>query len=455
MSLRIRLALLCALLSAVAATAVASVAYFSTSNRMMAEVTRSITQTASYLVHHQGSDFALEASPFDGEDGRDPAGNLGPSGPGGLLDQVAVQLIDVSGVALALHTGPPLPISSLDHLIAASGLGASLRSITLGSVKFEIITVGVPGGGAIQVAQSLDQRDRVLDALHFQFGLLALFVTMLGAIAGWFLAVRLTKPLEALTIATDAFSETGTLSESLTTDRRDEVGRLSRSFSQMLTTLQQAQAEQHQLIRDAGHELRTPLTSLRTNIELLERHGSELNADQLAELLDNLRSEFEELSALVEEVLDVATATSADEPFETLDLEEIVATVAERTERRFAKTVVVSTSPTPFEGQRRSLERLLSNLVENAIKFAGEDPQITIHLEPGVLRVSDNGPGVRAADLPHVFQRFYRAESSKSISGSGLGLSIVQKIAEAHGATPFAENLPHGGFSIGMTWKAT
>jgi len=451
MSLRIRLGLVCALLCALGATAVASVAYFSTSDRMTAEVTRSITQTASYLVHHEGNDFTLETSPFDGEDQGGQGTNLGPR-PDGLLSQVAVQLINASGQVLDLHAGPHLPVTSLDHLIAISGLGASIRSTSVNDLNFQVITVGVPGGGAIQVGQSLAQRDRVLHDLSLQFGLLALLVTTLGALAGWFVAVRLTKPLEALTKATAEFSDTGTLPDLSSIDRKDEVGRLSRSFSQMLSTLETAQAEQHQLIRDAGHELRTPLTSLRTNIELLERHGGQLSDGQRAELLEHLRSEFEELSALVEEVLEVATATSADEPFETLDLQDVATAVAERTERRFDRTVLLDLSPTPMEGQRRSLERLLANLVENAIKFAGEDATITVEVKPQLLQVTDNGPGVSEGDLPHVFQRFYRAESSKSISGSGLGLSIVKKIAEAHGAKAFARNEPEGGFSIGMTW---
>jgi two-component system sensor histidine kinase MprB len=451
MSLRIRLALMCALLSAIAAAAVASVAYFSTSSRMTAEVTRSITQTASYLVTHEGNDFTLETSPFDGEDHRSPNGSLRPSAEG-LLNQVAVQLLNGSGQVLPLHRGPRLPLTALDHLIAISGLGVSLHSVTVGTMNFEVITVGVPGGGAIQVAQSLAQRDSVLRDLSLQFGLLALLVTALGATVGWFLAVRLTRPLEALTVATDAFSKSGTLLDLEATERHDEVGRLSRSFSHMLLTLQAAQAAQHQLIRDCGHELRTPLTSLRTNIELLERHGGQLSDQQRVELLDNLHSEFEELSALVEEVLEVATATSADEPFETLDLAEIAGTIAERTERRFGRTVTLNASPTPLEGQRRSLERLLSNLIENAIKFAGESALITVTVAPGLLQVTDSGPGVSKQDLPHLFQRFYRAEASKSISGSGLGLSIVEKIAESHGATPFARNEPSGGFSIGMRW---
>jgi len=456
MSLRVRLALLCASLSAVAAIAVASVGYFSTSNRMTAAVTRSISQTAAYLVHHEGYDFTLEASPFDGEGlgaQGGPGQHLAPS-PDGLLNQVAVQLVNASGEVLALHTGPHLPLTSLDQLIATSGLGASLKSVSVHGINFQVITVGVAGGGAIQVAQSLAQRDSVLRDLSLQFGLLALLVTTLGAIAGWFLAVRLTRPLEALTVATDAFSKSGTALELDTTERHDEVGRLSRSFSQMLTTLEAAQAEQHQLIRDAGHELRTPLTSLRTNIEVLERHGGQLSDAQRAELLDNLRSEFEELSALVDEVLEVATATSADEPMESLDLVEVVHAVAERTERRFDRTLVLDVTPTPIEGQRRSLERLLSNLVENAIKFAGDDAQISVTVRPGLLKVTDSGPGVSEADLPHLFQRFYRAESSKSISGSGLGLSIVEKIAETHGARAFARNEPEGGFSIGMEWTA-
>ena len=454
MSLRLRLAILCAVLTGMSTAAVATVAYVSTSSRMTAEVDRSAFAAADYLTGHREHYDPLSGEVIETFPG-DPAGQLGPGGPGGLLDQVAVQLINARGVRSPIHTGPILPVTPIDRIIAAGGGGRAVATHTIGSVQFRIITVGLSGGGAVQVAQSLGQRDRVLESLRNEFALLALLVASLGALAGWFLAVRLTKPLVELTEATDEFSATGKLPGPLSTSRDDEVGRLAKSFAAMLHALEASMAQQHQLVRDAGHELRTPITSLRTNIELLERHDTSLSSEQRAELLGNLTSELSELTILVDEIVDVATAPVEEEPAEQLDLAELADRAIEQAQRRFGIELNLDSRPTMLIAQRRGVERAMSNLLENAVKFAGPNAAVTLHVHPGELSVEDNGPGVHEDDLRRIFDRFYRAEASKSITGSGLGLSIVAKVAASHGGTTFAENLEGGGFKIGIRWDST
>ncbi len=473
MSLRLRLVLLFAALAAVATGLCSTAAYVATSQRFTSEVDTSVISAAGYLTSHQGlyqpgnpggqgqqggttakppaGTTTTTLAPLDVDGDRNgPGGPLGPDGPGGVLDQVAVQRLDQQGTAADYHTGPTIPITAIDVAIARGTAPNALRTEVIDGTEYRVATVAIPSGGAFQVAQSLTQRNDVLDQLRDLFILLALLVTTLGAFAGLVVATRLTRPLEALTLATEELAETGASTQRLQVDRADEVGRLSRSFVEMLAALETSKDQQHQLVRDAGHELRTPITSLRTNIELLERHDATLTSSQRAQLLENLGGELEELTELVNEIVDLATEQAEDEAAEELDLLELCHRVAEQARRRFARQVGVEGESWTVEGRPRALERAVANLVANAAKFSPPHTPITIRCTPPELSVSDEGPGIAEHDLRRIFDRFYRAESSKGLPGSGLGLSIVASVAEAHGASVFAQNHDGPGVTIGM-----
>lgn len=452
MSLRIRLAILCAALAVFTATTFGVVSYESTSNRMTAQVDASLRSAAAYLT---GAAANYEPEGNADEGGRPPWIDPGPGGPGGILDQVAVQHLDVTGLILTLHAGPTLPVDELDKQVASGALREVLRTVTVSGVAFRLITVGVAGGGAVQVAQSLGQRTVVLHGLQLQLLVLGFLVALLGAAAGWLIALRLTEPLEALTTATEDLATTGTTTLPPTKRARDEVGRLTSSFASMLATLESSRAQQHQLVRDAGHELRTPITSLRTNIELLERHGDQLSASQRTELLSNLGAELAELTTLVDEIVEVATDGVSDEAPEELVLADLAERVAVAVNRRHGTTITVGGDRSVVEAPPRALERAVSNLLENAVKFAGLSATITCTVEEGRLAVTDDGPGVASADLARIFDRFYRAESSKSTPGSGLGLAIVASVVDANGGRTFAEPRPGGGLTVGFTLPTT
>jgi two-component system sensor histidine kinase MprB len=199
-------------------------------------------------------------------------------------------------------------------------------------------------------------------------------------------------------------------------------------------------------VQDAGHELRTPLTSLRTNVELLQRHH-DLPPDTRDAILRDLDSESRELATLVDELVQLATDQWSDEPDQRVALDELVQRLAHRAERRTGRPVPVTVHGAPVwvVGRPRDLARAVGNLIDNAAKFSPEGTPVEVWVQPGQVTVRDHGPGVAAEDRPHVFDRFYRSATAKSLPGSGLGLAIVDQTARAHGGSVTVTEHPGGG----------
>jgi len=205
-------------------------------------------------------------------------------------------------------------------------------------------------------------------------------------------------------------------------------------------------------VQDAGHELRTPLTSLRTNISVLRRHD-DLPPETRARVLTDLDLETRELTTLVNELVELATDQRSDEVAEPVDLPALVERVSERARRRTGRSIVVQIGPNSevaVTGRPSALERAVSNLLDNAGKFDTSGGAIDVSVEPGRVTVCDRGPGIDPADLPHVFDRFFRAVDARSQPGSGLGLSIVADMARGHGGEAFARNRDGGGACVGF-----
>jgi two-component system sensor histidine kinase MprB len=231
----------------------------------------------------------------------------------------------------------------------------------------------------------------------------------------------------------------------------DELSRLARSFNAMLSALASSRQQQAQLISDAGHELRTPLTSLRTNIEVLMKMPNLPETDR-AELMSDLGAQLEELTTLIGDVVELGRADEqVSAPIE-VRLDAIVGRAVERARRRAPGVVFdVSLTPGSVRAHPALLERAVLNVLDNAAKWSRPGGQVNVLLERGAnwtLDIADQGPGIAAADLPHIFDRFYRAESARSMPGSGLGLAIVRKVVTDHGGTVGAASPPPGGTVI-------
>jgi two-component system sensor histidine kinase MprB len=276
-------------------------------------------------------------------------------------------------------------------------------------------------------------------------------VTLAGAAVAVGLGAAVTRatvrPVAKLTAAAERVTATGELDHRIPSEGDDELARLATSFNTMLAALERSRDAQRQLVADASHELRTPLTSIRANLELLER-ARDVPASERAAMLAGARDQLEELTVLVGDLVDLARpGAQLVEQAEDLRLDELVGEAVERARRHSGadKEFRVDAAPCLVRGSRARLNRAVSNLLDNACKWSPPGGVIEVGVRDGEVAVRDHGPGIPEPDLPHVFDRFYRAPSARGLPGSGLGLAIVRQVAEAHGGSAHAERAEGGG----------
>jgi two-component system, OmpR family, sensor kinase len=284
--------------------------------------------------------------------------------------------------------------------------------------------------------------------------LLGLITILVVAVVSWLVVGRALRPLRLLANTAEEVGRTGDLGRRLPPVRaRDEVGALTASFNGMLDRLAAAQtgltsalAGQRQFVADASHELRTPLTTVRTNAEFLREHPDVPESDR-ADAIADIATESARMSDLVDGLLLLARA-DAGAPLETrpVDLSGLVDEVAQKATRQ-GRPVRATTEKAIVEADKGAITRLIWILVDNAQRHGGGDVEIELVARDGaaIVAVSDHGPGLAEADMPRVFDRFYRADAARSTPGSGLGLAIARSIVEAHHGGIRAENRPDGG----------
>ncbi len=342
-----------------------------------------------------------------------------------------------------------LPVEGRDLAVLAGEDKRALRDVTVAGEDYRMITVPGPGGTAVQVARSLEETNEILSGLALRLTLIGLAGVAVAAALGWVVARRSLVPVDQLSAAAEHVAATQDLTAPIAVERRDEVGRLAESFNTMLAALSDSRDQQHRLVTDAGHELRTPLTALRTNIEVLQRNP-DMEPAERARLLTEATTEAEELTALVSELVELATDRRAEEPIEVLRLDELVRAAADRTGRRTARRVVVTTQEVNAEGRKASLDRAVSNLLDNAHKWSPAEAPIEVEVSDGRVAVRDHGSGIPEEDRPHIFDRFYRSTQARTMAGSGLGLAIVKQVVEEHNGEVFVEVPPGDGAVVGF-----
>jgi two-component system sensor histidine kinase MprB len=274
-----------------------------------------------------------------------------------------------------------------------------------------------------------------------------------AALAGWAVARNGLRPVRRLTSAAEDIARTEKL-DPIPIEGSDEIARLAHAFNAMLAALAASRDRQRQLVADAGHELRTPLTSLRTNLDLLtqaESRGGLSEASRM-ELMDDVRFQIEELTALIGDLTELAREEPVQVELEAVDLAEITDRAVGRVRRRAGGLEFdVHTEPWWVTGESAALERAVLNLLDNAAKWSPPLGTVTVRLAQGTLMVADQGHGIGDEDLPHVFDRFYRSKESRTMPGSGLGLSIVRQVAERHGGAVRAGRSPDGGAAFWLS----
>jgi two-component system, OmpR family, sensor histidine kinase MprB len=440
MSLRARLALALAALTAAAVTTMAVVGYRTTASRLYDELDRSLLSSSTRFGDPDGNYARLICNQLARDEPVDEGQQELADLPG-----TEVQCIGSTGAVFAASSADAIPVDEADVSLAARGGPTVVR--TKGDDR--IVTVAVRGG-AVQLARDLGEVRRVLSSLRTRFALIGVIVTAAAALVGWLVA----RPVISLTAATEAIVASGRLDADVATDRQDEIGRLAASFAAMLESLRQSREQQQRLAEDAAHELRTPLTSLRTNVDVLRRHP-ELDPDTKGRILTDIDSELRELSHLTNELVSLVAEDADDEPNQPVELAVLAQSSARRAERRWRHPVTVSvTSRTAVVGQPRRLLRVLDNLLDNACKFDSSTVPIELTVADGTVAVRDHGQGIDPADLERVFDRFYRGPAARPVPGSGLGLSIAREIAVAHGGRLTASNVPGGG-AVFTLWLPT
>jgi two-component system, OmpR family, sensor histidine kinase MprB len=369
------------------------------------------------------------------------------------LAQGFVQLVRPDGTTMHLRGDLHVPISRDDVAAAADDASrAVLSDRDVNGVHLRVMTVGLPGTGAVVFARSLNGVDDVLDRLRWVLVLLCVAGTALAAAASRVFARRVMAPVADLTAAAEHIEATGELDRRIESVGEDELGRLARRFNAMLDRLGASRAalaaalrSQQRLIADASHELRTPVTSLRTNAEVL-RDATDLTEADRAALLDDVVAQTEELGALVSDIIELARDGDPGAALEDVRLDRLVEEAVERAHRHAPGVVFDMTlAPCVVEAAPDRLGRAVNNLLDNAAKHSPPGGVVEVGVIGGEVTVRDHGRGVAPEDAPHVFDRFYRGAGARDRPGSGLGLAIVRQVAEAHGGTVALEDAPGGG----------
>ncbi|TMD62767.1 MAG: HAMP domain-containing histidine kinase [Chloroflexi bacterium] len=422
---------------------------------------------------------------------------------------VVVEVLDTQGHVRYFSTsGSRIPLSKdMASTVLAGQSSISYEATVDGQhVRVEALPIrapvhgvsgnanGVPAGngpviGVLVVAKSLSDVDGtrlLLRALLLLSGVATLVGTL---IASWIIATRVLRPLSALvttarSIAASTASGTrmGNLSQRVQPPRgHDELAQVVETFNEMLASLESATQAQRRFVADASHELRAPLTTIQGNLAFLQRHFDELPQEERRTMLADAHGETLRLTELVEELLLLARAdASVDTPLGAqavqtaedgarnappIELDRVVLQLVRQLRRRLGvegstlQLEVGHIEPVRVHGDEESLRQVMLLLLDNAIKYTpvGNEEgasRVIVSLEctngQAVLRVRDTGIGIEPADLPHIFERFYRADRARSRQGTGLGLSIAQTVVERLGGRITAESVPGKGSTFSV-----
>ena len=339
--------------------------------------------------------------------------------------------------------------------IARNGAGSYMGDIYVGSNHLRVLVFGITYNGvpgALLLARPLNGVDSILAELRLILALVLIAGMALAAALGRFAARRVLRPLGEVAEAAQHIGETEDLSGRIRVHADDEVGQLATRFNAMIERLQGSRAAldesvqaQRQLVADASHELRTPITSLRTNIEVLMA-GDALSEADRHRLLADVLEQSEELSALIGDVIELARGDLPITTAEDIRLDRLVADSLSRAHRDFPDVRFESSlEPTVVDGVPERLARAVNNLLDNAAHHSAAGGVVEVIVDQRGVQVRDHGTGIDPADLPYVFDRFFRGANSRGRQGSGLGLAIVRQAAVQHGGSVEAANAPDGG----------
>ena len=440
MTLRRRLVLLTAAAVAAAVALASAITYVTVRAQLRGQVDEALSSISARLDGARG-DVVLAPA---------PEARLG--GPTAF-----VQAVMPDGTVMRSRQGVDLPVDEATREVAAGEREPFFRDATVDGTHVRVHVARGVLGEAIQLVRPLTEVDATLRSLALLLGAIGILGIGVAAGLGLLVARATLAPVRRLTGAAEHVAATQDLTKRLPADPDgDELDRLSASFNAMLGALERSREAQRQLIADASHELRTPLTSVRANVDLLAR-ARDLPAPERERALGSARQQLAELTTLVGDLVDSARdGPMPEEEKEELRLDLVVADAVARA-RRLApdREIRLEARPCAVVGSRPKLHRAIANLLDNALKWGPPGRPVEVRVDDRTVTVRDHGPGIAPDDLPHVFDRFYRADAARGLPGSGLGLAIVRHAAEAHGGCVGARNAPGGGAELTFALSAS
>lgn len=436
MTLRSRLVIVAAIAVVLAVLAAALASYFAARDSLLGSVDGTLQATASARITAFNRGVPLRR--LGGASGYD------------------YQVVSSAG---AVITGGGIPVTAATRAVATGTTPNYYANITIdGTAYRELVShigkVNVETGGAffrttaaLELVLPLSSVNSQLSHLSTILVIVAVLGVAVALVLAWLVGRTALVPLDELTAAVEEVAATTDVSSRLDPGGPDELGRLRRAFNDLLAALDASQQAQRQLVLDAGHELRTPLTSLRTNLEVVRRL-EDLTPDEREVLVDDVLTQMNELTTLVGDLSELARGEQRHVEARVFRLDLLVEeAVAVATTHGRARNVQFQLTSTPswMLGQRDRVARAVGNLLDNALKWSPDGAGVEVGCFNGVVTVQDHGPGIDPTDLPHVFDRFYRAANARSLPGSGLGLAIVAQVARAERGSVWAGPAPGGG----------
>ena len=363
---------------------------------------------------------------------------------------VVVEAVDARSEVVRFPGEPAELVLEPADLTAAAPDGTRVSRTGVDTRGVPYVVVAVPAGTsgyALVVARPLGPVLEILATERLIVLLVVLFSLVGAGVAGFFVARSALRPVRQLTAAVQHVTDTKDFHPIAIRYAFGDLSVLAASFNQLMRAITRMRERQARLVADAGHELRTPLTSLTTNVDLLtsDVERGYLSDAQKTQILGDVRAQLGELTDLVGDLVQLSRDDSAG-TFKPVDLREVVQVAVGRVRRRGSdRTFDVALEEFHVIGDPDGLERTVTNLLDNAVKWSPAGSTIRVRLEGNRLRVADSGPGIPEADLPYVFDRFFRGSSARKTPGTGLGLSIVAKTVEDHGGTVTAGRSDDGG----------
>jgi signal transduction histidine kinase len=354
-------------------------------------------------------------------------------GPGGEIFASAGTPID-----------PPDPLAMQQLRGGADWIGHSLVAAPLRGGGLLVARLPLPPGAV---------RQAVARAALLLLGVLAVSLALVYP-----LSRSITRPVEKLTAAVEAYGRGDLSQRSGLGDLQDEVGRLARSFDEMADRIQAARKAEKELLANVSHELRTPLARIKVAMELIDAPD-----ESMRRRLATVAEEVDELDRLIADVLTASRLDLASLPLRKVRIE-LPALVAKGRDRALAlePRLRIDEQLEPglaVDADEALLSRAVDNLLDNARKY-GNGSGISVEARrdgaDAVIAVRDHGPGIPQSELESVFDPFFRGEGARGrATGFGLGLSLARRVAEAHGGSARAENAEGGGARIELRLPAT